>query len=52
MAIYLIFNNLYINNECEAYLKRVTVIKHRIALSKLRFSIHCLAIDKGRTSNC
>ena len=48
IAIYCTFKNIYINNECEAYLKLLTVVKHRIALSKLRLSSHCLAIKKGR----
>ena len=44
MAIYCTCKNIYINNECEAYLKLLTVVKHHIALSKLRLSSHCLAI--------
>ena len=51
MAIYCTFKNIDINNECEAYLKLLTVVKHRIALSKLRLSSHCLAIEKGRRKN-
>ena len=51
MAIYCTFKNIYINNECEAYLKLLTVVKHRIALSKLRLSSYCLAIEKGRRKN-
>ena len=51
MAIYCTFKNIYINNECEAYLKFLTVVKHSIALSKLRLSSHHLAIEKGRWKN-
>ena len=33
------------------FLKLVTVIKHRIVLSKHRLSFHCLAIAKGIRKN-
>ena len=42
---------IYISYKCEAYLKLVTFIKHRITLNKLRLFNHCLAIEKGEKIN-
>ena len=42
------FKNIF---EFEPYLLHVKNIKHRIALSKLRCSSHCLEIERGRHNN-